>query len=106
MNKKKGGFIVVSELILIATILVIGLIVGLVEVRDAVVAELEDVAEAIGNMDQGYTFDGVTHLQITGAQTAGTAWDDAPDVAAGDQDPITYNVVPTIDEVSALEPVP
>ena len=43
----EAGFIVSTELILIATILVIGMLVGLVSVRDQVVQELADVAEAI-----------------------------------------------------------
>lgn len=38
------GFIVSAELVLVATILVIGLIVGLSEVQHAVVQELNDVA--------------------------------------------------------------
>ncbi|MCC9605431.1 hypothetical protein LOC68_22985 [Blastopirellula sp. JC732] len=52
----EAGFIVSTELILIATIVVIGLIVGLAAVRDAVTAELSDVAGAIQEMDQSYVF--------------------------------------------------
>ena len=56
--KDEAGFIVSAELILIATIVVIGLIVGLSEVQHAVVSELNDVADAIGNLNQGYLFTG------------------------------------------------
>ncbi len=42
-----SGFIITMEIILIATITVLGLIVGLTAVRDALVAELSDVAAAI-----------------------------------------------------------
>ena len=55
----EAGFIVSTELILIATILVIGMLVGLVSVRDQVVQELADVAEAISDVDQSYTYTGV-----------------------------------------------
>lgn len=52
------GFIVSAELVLIATLLVIGLIVGLSEVQHAVVAELNDVGDAIGKLNQSYLFTG------------------------------------------------
>ena len=55
----EAGFIVSTELILIATILVIGMLVGLVSVRDQVVQELADVAEAISDIDQSYTYTGI-----------------------------------------------
>ena len=44
----EAGFIVSAELVLIATILVLGMIVGLVSVRDQVVQELGDIALAFG----------------------------------------------------------
>ena len=43
-KNKKAGFVVTSELLLITTILVIGLIAGWVTVRNSVNAELEDFA--------------------------------------------------------------
>ncbi|RLS52285.1 MAG: hypothetical protein DWH91_17000 [Planctomycetota bacterium] len=52
------GFVVSAELVLIATILVIGLIVGLSEVQHAVVSELNDVGDAIGELNQCYSFSG------------------------------------------------
>lgn len=54
----EAGFIVSAELVLIATLLVIGLIVGLSEVQHAVVAELNDVADAIGELNQCYRYSG------------------------------------------------
>ncbi len=54
-----AGFIVSAELLLIATIAVIGLIVGLTAVRDAVTSELADVAGAINNVNQSYTVLGI-----------------------------------------------
>ena len=53
-----GGFIISAELVLIATILVIGLIVGLVSIRNQVVQELVDVGQAIGSICQSYAYAG------------------------------------------------
>jgi hypothetical protein len=53
-----AGFIVSAELVLVGTILVIGLIVGLAEVQHAVVSELNDVADAIGSLNQSFAFTG------------------------------------------------
>ncbi len=56
----EAGFVVSSELVLVATILVVGMIAGLVTVRDQVVQELADVAGAISDVDQSYQYTGVT----------------------------------------------
>jgi Flp pilus assembly pilin Flp len=56
----QSGVIVSAELILIATILVIGMVVGLTTIRDQVVQELGDVAQAIANVNQSYSLSGVT----------------------------------------------
>lgn len=54
------AFVVSSELVLVGTILVIGMLVGLVTVRDQVVQELADVAAAVSRTEQAYSFSGVT----------------------------------------------
>ena len=72
----EAGAIVSAEIVLVATILVIGMVVGLKSVRDAVVTELADVAQAIANIDQSYSFSGVSgHL----AATAGAYFLDTTD---------------------------
>ncbi len=53
------GAIVSAEIILVMTILVLGTIVGLKSVRDSVVSELADVAQAIANVNQSYCYSGV-----------------------------------------------
>ena len=58
-DRRQAGFIMTSELILLVTIMVVGMIVGLVTMRDAATAEMEDVAEAIGQLDQSYAFNGL-----------------------------------------------
>lgn len=83
------GFIVTIELILIATILVIGLIAGLTAVRDAVVSELSDVAGAVQDLNQSYQFAGVQGHSGASAGSAyvdGTDWADAPDDPSGSAD--------------------
>ena len=60
------GFVVSAELTLIATILVVGMVVGLVSVRDQVVQELGDLAAAFGGVNQSFSFSGATgHTSCT-----------------------------------------
>lgn len=74
--RDEAGFVVSTELVLIATIVVIGMITGLVTVRDAVVTELADVADAISEVDQSYSYGAITaHC----ASTAGTQFTDNSD---------------------------
>lgn len=58
--KEEAGAIVSAEIVLVASILVIGVIVGLKSLRDSVVTELADVAQAIANISQSYSFSAVT----------------------------------------------
>jgi Flp pilus assembly pilin Flp len=84
-----SGFIVTIELILIATILVIGLIAGLAAVRDAVVSELSDVAGAVQDLNQSYQYTGVQGNSGASAGSAfvdGTDWADTPDDPSGSAD--------------------
>ncbi|NBO92739.1 MAG: hypothetical protein EBV06_10590 [Planctomycetia bacterium] len=55
-----GGALIAMEYLFIATILVIGIIVGLSGVRDAVVVELTELGNAILALSQGYSFSGLT----------------------------------------------
>lgn len=74
--RDEAGFVVSTELVLISTITVIGLIVGLTTVRDVVVIELADVADAISEIDQSYSYG-----QIVGhcGSTAGVRFHDQAD---------------------------
>jgi len=71
-----GGVIITVELVLIATILGIGLIVGLTAVRDAVNSEFADIAQSINNIDQSYSYSSVTGLS---SSTSGSVNLDLPD---------------------------
>ncbi len=52
------GFIISMELILVATILVLGLIVGMSCLASAVVAEYQDLGWAVRSLNQSYFFGG------------------------------------------------
>ncbi len=88
-QRKQGGFIMTSELILLVTVMVIGMIVGLVTMRDAATAEMEDVAEAIGQLDQSYAFSGMKNAEGT-ANVDGSSFTDAVDTFAGDAAEFTF----------------
>jgi hypothetical protein len=57
--KDDRGALIASEFLFVATILVIGIIVGLASVRDAVVTELAEFANALLALSQGYSFSGL-----------------------------------------------
>lgn len=80
-----AGFIISIELILIATIMVIGLIAGFTAVRDAVVCELSDVGGAIQDLNQGYTYNGVTGHS---GSTVGSDYLDARDHCDDNEDAV------------------
>ena len=63
------GFLVSAELVLVATILVIGMIVGLSEIQHAVVQELGDVGDAIGSVNQAYSYTGFSAEKNTNSKT-------------------------------------
>ena len=80
-RRKQAGFIVTIELLLLATICVIGLVVGMTNVRDSVLAELSDVSESIGALNQSYSVSAVSNAAGTAA-TSGSAFADAQDLAS------------------------
>jgi Flp pilus assembly pilin Flp len=77
----EAGVIVSAEIVLVLTILVIAMVVGLTAVRDSVTSELADVAQAIANIDQSYSYGGMTgHC----AAVNGSAFTDLQDFCDGD----------------------
>jgi Flp pilus assembly pilin Flp len=75
--KEEDGFIISMELVLIATILVIGLVSGMAQLRDQLNAELADVGGAIGGLDQTFALAGETAGDGSGTPASG--WTDAAD---------------------------
>jgi Flp pilus assembly pilin Flp len=74
------GAIVSTEIVLVITILGIGMIVGLSTLRNAVVAELADVAAAVNNVDQSYSYSAVSGHA---SNTSGSVNNDVADFCDG-----------------------
>lgn len=78
----ENGVIVSAEIVLVATILVLGMVVGLAELQSAIVGELSDVASAFGNVDQSYSTSGYVSYKASGGvktRTYGASYYDVPD---------------------------
>jgi hypothetical protein len=71
------GFVLSSEALMFGTIVVIGLLVGIDSIQDAVVQELGDFAETIGFLDQSFSYTGV--LDDT-TSTRGSEFEDTEDL--------------------------
>jgi len=88
----EAGFVVSAELVLIATLLVIGMIVGLSEIQHAVVAEMNDVGDAFGQLNQSYMYSGFS-AKKNGygykSYTRGSVFEDAADECDNNQCDIT-----------------
>ena len=67
----EAGFLVSAELVLIFTLVFCGVAVGVSTVRDALVQELGDVAEAVGALNQSYSYRSISSASNTGG-VAGT----------------------------------
>ena len=76
----ENGFVISSELVLVGTLLVLGMIVGLTELRNQVVQELADLAVAIGRVNQTYFYTAVAGHT---AATAGSEFQDTADFCDG-----------------------
>jgi len=85
----EAGAIVSAEIMLVATILVIGMVVGLKSVRDSVLTELADVAQAIANVDQSYSYSGVNGHA---ASSTGSQFVDSADFCDGSVDDDVHDV--------------
>lgn len=55
----EAGFLISAELVLIFTLVFCAVAVGVAMVKDSLVAELSDVSEAIGALNQSYNFNGL-----------------------------------------------
>ena len=82
----EAGFVVSSELVLIATILVIGIIAGQTALRDAVVGELADVGAAIGDVNQSFSFGAITGHCSSTAGSVFTDFGDFCEISGGNND--------------------
>ena len=87
------GALLTAEWIFLATIIVIGLTVGLKTIQSALVNELEETASAFGALSQSYSFGGTSGCC---ARTGGSFFFDSG--------PNTYPIT-TCSPVTAQEPV-
>jgi hypothetical protein len=71
-----AGFVVSTELVLVATILVIGVTIGQATLRDAVIAELADTSGAINDINQSYSYSTITGHS---SSVSGSLFDDKDD---------------------------
>lgn len=55
----EDGFVISAELVLVLTIAVLGMVVGLAAVRDAVTHELNDLSHAFGAVNQSFSVSGL-----------------------------------------------
>ncbi len=84
----ESGVILSAEIVLVGTILVLGMIVGLVELQCAIVAELSDLSSAFGNLNQSYQISGFASSKGDGrfkARTFGASYTDRADACDCDQ---------------------
>src|SRR5262249_53212419 len=70
------GALIAAEWVFVATILTLGSITGLVAVRQAVIAELHDFANALLALNMSYSFSGQSNCE---SSTAGSQFTDTPD---------------------------
>ncbi len=81
----EAGIIATTDLILITTILGLGIIVGVVMLRNQVVQEFGDLSTAVGGLDQSYEYQGRTLTSASGTQeVAGSDYEDLLDPGDGD----------------------
>ena len=76
------GFVISAEMVLVMTIAVLGMVVGLTAVRDAVTHELNDLSHAFGAVNQSYNVSGLKKQRGYGgvhAFVAGFGFNDTSD---------------------------
>ncbi len=83
LHNDEAGFIVSAELVLIATIAVLGMVVGLSELSLNINNELEDVGSAFQSIQQSYHSSGSSGHK---GCTFGSSFRDCPDYCAGQND--------------------
>ena len=88
--RDEAGFVVSAELVLVATICVLGLVVGLSELSIGVNEELEDLGAAVGSANQSFSWNGA---KGTKGYFVGSSFTDRQDQGDGEGD-ISCNVAP------------
>jgi len=101
-SQDESGFLLSSEAVILGTLVVIGLIVGVAEARNATVQELGDFSHAIAWLSQDYQFTSLDSTNVAGdISTSGGGYDDALDDQALDTtaaNGVLVDVVSTLDD--------
>lgn len=89
------GALIAMEFLFVATILIIGIVVGLVNLRGAINAELSELSNAILALSQGYTISGVSGCcaSTDGSQAIDTFGTVTSPTCTPPSDPSTINVL-------------
>lgn len=83
-----SGAILTLEIVLIATVVLLGVLTGLAALRDGIVTELADLGGSISNLDQSF----VLHSAVShSAATAGSVFTDLNDFGDVATDPLVVN---------------
>lgn len=92
--RDEAGAIISTELVLVAVVSVFALIAGFTSMRDAMVSELSDASGSIDEMNQSYSYNGLSVVRnVDGSFTVDTSH---PPINEGEEldipDPITHTV--------------
>ena len=77
-----SGAVATSETILIGTILILGMVVALVELQCSMIAEINDISDATGNISQSYQqsgFHSSKPVNSAKSRTFGASYEDHQD---------------------------
>ncbi|MCE2797586.1 MAG: hypothetical protein LW816_19850 [Planctomyces sp.] len=78
--RSEEGFVLSTEAVLVGTILVLGMIVGLAEIRNAVVQELADYSQAVAQLSQDFAYTSVSSTNNPGRiSSSGSIFTDGTD---------------------------
>ena len=72
MWKDDTGALIATEWVFFVTILVLGIITGLVALRQAVISETTELAQAIMSLNQSFSFSGQTNCESSTGGSAAT----------------------------------
>ena len=83
--KDDCGALIATEWVFVATILVLGSITGLVAVRQAVISQFAELANAVMTLNQGYSFSGQNDDCLNGSFESGSEGSDLDIILHGNQ---------------------
>ncbi len=103
VRKETSGLIASMELLLVATVILLGMLTGMAAVRDSVVSEISDVGGSLQDLNQSYRIWGLVGHS---GHSVGMGYQDGLDFCDSSGDPnraadncIEFNVPPTNEEM-------